>query len=115
LEALPHDQTYTQEYFIENIPIVLVNEKMQNRPSNRAGQFFVHLDSFMRHNGQKIAEEISDAKLERLPHPAYSPDLSPCDFWLFGMSKENMKDRAFQTIEEILEAVTLIWNAVSFE
>jgi hypothetical protein len=26
-----------------------------------------------------------------------------------------MKDWAFETIEEILEAVTLIWNAVSFE
>jgi hypothetical protein len=26
-----------------------------------------------------------------------------------------MKDRSFQTVEEILEAVTLIWNAVTFE
>jgi hypothetical protein len=62
-----------------------------------------------------IALKISDAKLQRLSHPVYSPDVSPCDFWLFGMLKGNMKDRAFQTIEEILEAVTLIWNGVTFE
>jgi hypothetical protein len=62
-----------------------------------------------------IAQKISDAKLKKLPYPAYSPDLSPCDFWLFGMLKGNMKDRAFQTIEEIMEAVTLIWNGVTFE
>jgi hypothetical protein len=62
-----------------------------------------------------ITQEISDAKLGRLPHPAYSLDLSPCDFWLFGMLKGNMKDHAFQTVEEILEAVTLIWNGVTFE
>jgi hypothetical protein len=66
-------------------------------------------------NGRKIIEKISDTKLERLPHPAYSPDLSPLDFLLFGMLKEKMKNRAFQTVEEMLEAVILIWNAVSFE
>jgi histone-lysine N-methyltransferase SETMAR len=54
-------------------------------------------------------------KIERLPHPAYSPDLSPCDFWLFGMLKGNMKDRAFQTVEEIFDVITLIWNGVRFE
>jgi hypothetical protein len=31
------------------------------------------------------------------------------------MFKGNMKDRAFQTVEEILEAITLIWNGVTFE
>jgi hypothetical protein len=48
-------------------------------------------------------QKISDAKLERFPHPTYSPDLSPCNFWLFGMLKGNMNDRAFQTVEEIIE------------
>jgi hypothetical protein len=31
------------------------------------------------------------------------------------MLKGNMKDRAFETAEEILEALTLIWNGVTFE
>jgi hypothetical protein len=31
------------------------------------------------------------------------------------MLKGNMKNRAFQMVEEILEAVTLIWNGVTFE
>jgi hypothetical protein len=31
------------------------------------------------------------------------------------MLKEKMKDRAFQTAEEILKDVTLICNAMSFE
>jgi hypothetical protein len=62
-----------------------------------------------------MTQNISDAKLERFPHPAYPPDLSPCDFWLFGILKENTKDRAFQTVEELLEDVTLIENGVRFE
>jgi hypothetical protein len=73
------------------------------------------MDNSMCHNGRKITEEISDTKLESLPHSAYSLNLNSYDFWLFGMLKEKMKDRVFQTVEEILEAVTLIWNAVLFE
>jgi hypothetical protein len=73
------------------------------------------MDNSIGHNGRKMTEIISDPKLQRLPYPAYSPDMSPCDFWIFRMLKEKMKDRAFQTVEEILEAVILIWNAVSFE
>jgi hypothetical protein len=38
-----------------------------------------------------------------------------CDFWLFEMLKGNVKGRALQTVEEILEVVTLIWNGVTFE
>jgi hypothetical protein len=29
--------------------------------------------------------------------------------------KEKVKDQAFQTVEEISDAVPLIWNAMSFE
>jgi hypothetical protein len=49
----------------------------------------------MGYNDSKIIEEISDMKLEYLLHPAYSPDLSPSAFWLFGLLKEKMKDRPF--------------------
>ena len=37
-----------------------------------------------------------------VPHPPYSPDLSPCDFWLFP----NLLGCRYETIEEMKEAVT---------
>ena len=36
-------------------------------------------------------------------HPPYSPDLAPCDFFLFTKLKLRMKGRRFDTIEEIQE------------
>jgi hypothetical protein len=36
-----------------------------------------------------------------IPHPPYSPDLAPCDFFLFPKIKLNLKGRRFDTIEEI--------------
>jgi hypothetical protein len=59
----------------------------------------------MCHNGRKGTDELGNLKLDCVTHPPYSPDLSPCDFWLFGMLKQNIKDRAFQMIEEMMTAV----------
>jgi hypothetical protein len=36
-----------------------------------------------------------------IPHPQYSPDLVPCDFFLFPKMKFKLKRRRFDTIEEI--------------
>jgi len=36
-----------------------------------------------------------------IPHPTYSPDLAPCDFFLFPKMKLKPKGCQFDTIEEI--------------
>ena len=37
-------------------------------------------------------------------HPPYSPDLSPCDFWLFP----KLRGCRYETIEEMKEAMTKV-------
>jgi transposase len=36
-----------------------------------------------------------------IPHPPYSPDLAPCEFFLYLKIKLKLKGRRFDTIEEI--------------
>jgi hypothetical protein len=36
-----------------------------------------------------------------IPHPLYSPDLAPCDFFLFPYMNFKLKGHRFDTIEEI--------------
>ncbi|PNF31533.1 hypothetical protein B7P43_G00811 [Cryptotermes secundus] len=38
---------------------------------------------------------------EIVPHPPYSPDLAPCDFFLFPKMKIKLKGRRFDRVEEI--------------
>ncbi len=45
-------------------------------------------------------------KWERLPHPAYSPDISPCDYDLFPKLKENMRGIRYTYLDELEVAVT---------
>jgi hypothetical protein len=54
-------------------------------------------------------------KIERAPHPAYSPNISSRDFWLFSFLKEKLKEQELSTSDEIIEAIKTIWNDVTFE
>jgi len=40
------------------------------------------------------------------PHLPYSPDLAPCDFWLFSEVKMTTKGKRFESIQDI-EAATI--------
>ena len=43
--------------------------------------------------------------IKTVPHPPFSPDLGPCDFWLFPKLRGC---RRYETIEEMKEAVTQV-------
>jgi len=48
---------------------------------------------------------LADLHLHTAPHPPYSPDLAPCDFYLFGHLKDAISGRVFSNYEEMKEAV----------
>jgi histone-lysine N-methyltransferase SETMAR len=51
------------------------------------------------------AKKIIDLRLECIPHPAYSPDLAPSDYHVFGPLKEALSGKKFSTDDEIKEVV----------
>ena len=53
--------------------------------------------------------------IKTVPHPPYSPDLAPCDFWLFPKFKKNLRGSRFETIEEMKEAVTRVMDMFTLE
>jgi hypothetical protein len=63
----------------------------------------------------QVTEELANLKFDRVPHPPYSPDLSPCDFWLFGILKQKIKDRVFQMIEKLMTAFHRVWDELTLE
>jgi len=48
-----------------------------------------------------------------LNHPPYSPDLSPCDYFLFPKLKLPLKGRLFEDVQNIQGAVTR--NSIDFD
>ena len=53
--------------------------------------------------------------IKTVPHPPYSPDLAPCDFWLFPKLKEKLRGCRYETIEEMKEAVMKVIDTLTQE
>ena len=49
--------------------------------------------------------------IKTVPHPPYSPDLAPCDFWLFP----KLAGCRYDTIEEMKKAVTKVIDTFTQE
>ena len=49
--------------------------------------------------------------IKTIPHPPYSPDLTPCDFLLFS----KLRGCRYEIIEEMKEAVTKVINTLTQE
>ena len=49
--------------------------------------------------------------IKTVPHPPYSPDLAPCDFWLFS----KLRGCRYETTEEMEEAVTKVIDTLTQE
>ena len=49
--------------------------------------------------------------INTVPHPLYSPDFAPCDFWLFP----KLRGCRYETIEEMKEDVTKVIDTLTQE
>ena len=49
--------------------------------------------------------------IKTVAHPPYSPDLAPCDFWLFP----KLTGCRYETIEEMKETVTKVIDTLTQE
>jgi hypothetical protein len=53
--------------------------------------------------------------MTRVLHQVYSPDLSLCDFWLFGYAKEHMTDQTITSEDDLESAATEVWEKVNID
>ena len=58
-----------------------------------------------------VIDYLTKMGVKTVPHPPYSPDLTPCDFWLFP----KLGGCSYERIEEMKEAVTKVIDTLTQE
>ena len=53
--------------------------------------------------------------IKTVPQPPYSPDLAPCDFYLFPKLREKLRRCRYERTEEMKEAVTKVIDTLTQE
>ncbi|GFW13847.1 histone-lysine N-methyltransferase SETMAR [Trichonephila clavipes] len=57
--------------------------------------FLLHHHNARPHIARCVLYVSQQNKVEILPRPPYSPDLTPCDFWLFPQLKKPLRSKRF--------------------
>jgi histone-lysine N-methyltransferase SETMAR len=61
---------------------------------------------------KKVIEFIAGNGMEKAPHPPYSLDLAPCDFYLFGYIKDRLAGASFDGPDRLLQAIDAIFQSI---
>jgi len=86
------------------------------RPEYSApGSWFLLHDNAPVHQAVAVQEFLARKQVCVLNHPPYSPDLSPCDYFLFPKLKLPLKGRLFEDVQNIQGAVTSSLRAIPQE
>jgi transposase len=101
LEFAPEGWTVNAEFNC-NVLRRLREDIQRKRPELwRAGNWMLHDDNAPSHRALLTREFLAHNSIITLPHPPYSPDLTPCEFFLFPKMKLQLKGRRFDRLEEI--------------
>ena len=68
-----------------------------------------HEDNAPVHNFILVTDYLTKMGINTVPQPPYSPDLAPCDFWLFP----KLRGCRYETIEEMKKAVTKVIDTLT--
>ena len=77
-----------------------------NRPDLLENGVLILHDNARPHLGKDVRELLDGYSWEVLPHPSYSPNMSPPGFNLFPKLKINMRGVRFSTLEDLSASVT---------
>ena len=77
----------------------------------KSGQWHINQDKEPVHNSILVIDYLTKMGIKTVPQPPDSPDLAPCDFWLFP----KLRGCHYETIEEMKEVVMKVIDTLTQE
>jgi len=103
IDYLPPKTTITGQYYatvIRNLRSA-IKEKRRGKLSQRV--LLLH-DNAPAHASRVAQQALRESNFMELPHPPYSPDLAPSDFFLFRHLKKVLRGRQFKDDDDLRSA-----------
>jgi histone-lysine N-methyltransferase SETMAR len=102
--TLGNRQTVNAEWYTTVCLPQVFSVLKQQRPKTALRGIFLHHDNASAHTAARTLDFLGKEGVQLLPHPAYSPDLAPCDFFVFPRLKDLLRGRRFDTAELAIDA-----------
>ena len=103
VDVLP--EKATGRYYRDTVLPQVVSELNDRRPITGTSRIMILHDNASAHKTAAVNQYLSENRISTLPHPAYSPDLAPYDFWLFPKLKELLAGNKYTRVQDLSKAV----------
>ena len=108
---VPTGQTVNKEYYVEVLREFRKRFRWKRPVLFKSGQWHFHKDNAPVHNSILVKDYLTKMGIKTVPHPPYSRDLAPCDFWLFP----KLRGCRYETTDEMKEAVMKVIDTLTQE
>ena len=102
---LPQGHTMDSITYVDIISRRVLPKIREKRPGligeNGLSLWTLHQDNARPHVAEFTKTWLASKGISLMDHPPYSPDLAPCDFWLFPHLKRDLRGIEFETESEL--------------
>ena len=99
------------DYYIEVLREFRKRFRRKRPALFKSGPWHFHQDNAPVDNSILVTDYLIKIGIKTVPQPPYSPDVGPCDFWLFP----KLRGCRYETTEEMKEAVTKVIDTLTQE
>ena len=111
-EFLPEGQTVNKEYYsgVMRRSCAAIRQKRPDLWANNS--WILHHDNASSHNAIVIREHLAKNETNTIQQIPNSPDLAPCDFFLFVRLKKPLRGTRYSTRDEVMEKSKMALMAI---
>lgn len=109
IDYLQKGQNINSDYYCALLDR-LKAEIAAKRPHMAKKKVLFQQDNAPCHKSMKTMAKLNELSYELLPHPPYSPDLAPSDYFLFADLKRMLAGKKFKTNDEVIAETEAYFN-----
>jgi hypothetical protein len=101
-EFVPPGQTVNQQFYLKVVKRLCDSIRKKRPEMWSSGDWFLHHDNATAHTALSVQQFFFLAKnMMVITHPPYSPNLAPCNFFLFPRMKGQMTGNHFADVSKV--------------
>jgi histone-lysine N-methyltransferase SETMAR len=94
----PPGRTITGNYYSDSVLPYVQKQYTAKHPNE---PLRLHHDNAPAHRSGVVMGYLEEQGIQLIPHPPYSPDLAPCDFWLFSRLKDHLRGTRYDSRSQL--------------
>ena len=100
---LEERRTVTADWYVNQCLPQMLHAARTRRPKS---VITLHHDNAPAHTAAVTREFLARERVQLMSHPPYSPNLAPCDFFLFPHIKKQLRGSRYNTPQDAVRAFT---------